>query len=106
MFFFNWGVGLTPFYLIFGAILIGFVAGSIAILSGSSHSEREIFMLFALFFIPGFIGLLSWVVLLNINLDARDSDLPMIPWILVDTPVIIMELAFTCGIGTLMEKLR
>jgi len=104
--FFNWGVGFIPFWLIFCGILIGFIGGSIALLSGSSHSEREIFMLFSLFFVPGFLGLVSWVILLDINLDAQDRDLPMIPWILVDTPVIIMEIAFTCGVGPLMEKMR
>jgi len=103
---FNWGVGFIPFWLIFSGIVIGYTVGAIAMLTGPSHNERKIFMLFSLFFVPGFLGLVAWFVLLDINLDAQDRDLPMIPWILVDTPVIAMEVAFTVGIGFLMERLR
>jgi len=103
---FNWGVTFIPFYLIFSGIFIGYSAGAIAMLNGPSHNERKIFILFSLFFVPGFLGLVAWFVLLNINLDAQDRDLPMLPWILVDTPVIVMEVAFTAGIGFLMQRLR
>jgi len=103
---FNWGVGLIPFWLIFAAILIGIGVGSIALLCGSSHSEKIIFLQFTMFFVPGYFGLVAWFVLLSINLEAQDWDAPLIPWILVDTPLFVLELVFTVGVGYLMEKIR
>jgi len=103
---FNWGVGLVPFWLIFAAVLIGIGGGAIAMLCGSSHSEKIIFLQFTIFFVPGYLGMVAWFVLLSINLEAQDLDEPLIPWILVDTPLFVSELAFTMGVGYLLEKIR
>jgi len=45
-------------------------------------------------------------VMLSINLEAQDRDEPIFPWILVDTPILLMEVAFTAGIGYMMESVR
>jgi len=103
---FNWGVGFIPFWVVFGGVFIGFVIGALVLLCGSSNSEKEIFMMFAAFFVPGFFGIVAWFVLLTINLEAQNLDEPLIPWILVDTPVFVMELSAAAGVGFLMERVR
>jgi len=51
---FSWAVAFVPFWLIFCAIWIGFIIGTIVVLCGASHSDHGILKKFAMFFVPGF----------------------------------------------------
>jgi len=101
----SWAVALTPFWLILCSLTIPYFIGCCVFLCGGG-TDRRIFLQLSIFLVPGFFAFVIWMALLCWNLQQIENDDYQLLWIIVDIPVIVMEIIATIGIGYLLHQIE
>jgi len=101
----NWGITFIPIWIIIGGLSIIYCIACVAIISGGDQATHRMFVIISPLLLTGYFSILSWFILIAVNLEARDNDLPMLAWIVVHSPIIIAQFIAIIGIGILFYNI-